>query len=156
MATTITGVILLLLGLGTSYLAHTYGLGGFHAPGPGFFPMGVGAFLAILALLYLFTNRGGVKVEGRKWVRPLLAIVLSFLYVAFLEKLGYLLDTVLMLLVFVGGIERQKLVRTVAVAVLATAAMYLVFAVWLRVPLPKGQLPLFNSTPAAAAPAERR
>lgn len=139
MATMITGVVLLLLGLGTCYLAAVYGLGGFHAPGPGFFPMAVGGFLVILALFYLYQERGQRRFAGGKWVRPLEAIALSFVYVAFLEKLGYILDTILMLLVFVGVIERQKLGRTVAVALLGTLGMYLVFAVWLRVPLPKGR-----------------
>lgn len=161
MATTVTGVILFLTGLGTSVLAWHYGLGGFHAPGPGFFPMAVGGFLMILSVLYLWKEHGQKRFVGGGWVRPVESIVLAFVYVAFLEKLGYILDTILMLLVFVGLIERQKLFRTVGVALLGTICMYVVFAVWLRVPLPKGQIPYLNgapavTAPAAAAPAERR
>ncbi|MGE5507398.1 MAG: tripartite tricarboxylate transporter TctB family protein [Chitinophagales bacterium] len=142
MATKVGGFILLLLGLGTTYLGLQYGFGGLHAPGPGFFPVIVGAFLAILACIYLLQEfRGGGTAVSAQWVRPLAVIVLSFVYVALLEKLGFLIDTVLMLLVFVGVIERQRLRRTLGVALLGTAGMYVVFALWLRVPLPKGPLP---------------
>lgn len=140
MATTIAGVFLLLLGLGTAYLATTYGVGGMQSPGPGFFPLLVGVFLAVLALFYLYQERGQQRFQGGVWLRPLQAIILSFAYVMVLERLGYIISTILMLLVFVGGIERQKVGRTVAVALLGTAGMYLVFAVWLRVPLPQGLL----------------
>jgi putative tricarboxylic transport membrane protein len=141
MATKVGGVILLLLGLGTAYLGVQYGFGDLYAPGPGFFPVLVGAFLAILACIYLFQQfRTGGRGVSAKWQRPLMVILLSFVYVSFLEKLGFLLDTVLMLLVFVGVIERQRLRRTLAVALLGTVGMYVVFALWLRVPLPKGLL----------------
>lgn len=140
MASTIAGVVLLLLGLGTAYLATVYGVGTMNMPKPGFFPLLVGVFLSVLALFYLYQERGQQRFQGGAWLRPLQAVILSFAYVMFLERLGYIIATVLMLLVFVGGIERQKPARTVAVAILATAGMYLIFAVWLRVPLPQGFL----------------
>lgn len=144
MPTRIAGFTFLLVGLSTCYMAFFYDVGTFSMPGPGFFPLGVGGFLAILALFYLWEQwrKNEHSFARGVWVRPALTIALSFAYVAVLERLGYLIATFLMLLVFVGGIERQKGGRTIAVAVLGTLGMYLLFHTLLRIPLPKGLLGL--------------
>jgi hypothetical protein len=139
-ATTVAGTVLLLLGLGTVYLALGYGVGTLSLPGPGFFPLLVGALLSLLAFFYLYAERGQRRFHGGRWTRPAQAVALTFTYVVLLDRLGYLIATVLLLVAFVGLIERQNARRTAAVAVLGTLGMYLVFRVWLRVPLPQGLL----------------
>lgn len=137
----IAGYVLLFISVVTMIRSYQYGLGQIHMPGPGFFPMGLGLFLAAFASIYTFNPafQSGKEAVWH-WGRPAAAMATAVAYTAVLERLGYIIATVLMLLVFVGVVEKQKLLRTILVAVLGTAAMYVVFAVWLKIPLPAGLL----------------
>lgn len=137
----IAGYILLAVGIATMVRSYQYGLGQIHVPGPGFFPMGLGIMLTVFAAIYTFApTKVRESSTAWAWGRPAAAMATAIAYTAVLERLGYIIATVLMLLVFVGVVEKQKLLRTVLVAVLGTLAMYVVFGIWLKIPLPAGLL----------------
>jgi hypothetical protein len=65
----------------------------------------------------------------------LVAMALAFL---FLEELGFLVATTLFMAAMIYALGERSWRMLVSVPPLSAIALYVVFAVWLRVPLPKG------------------
>lgn len=131
--------------------------------GAAFFPRLLAIFLALLALLLVvggLVPRGGAAPQGK---RPALAggeglgedaptgeeishtfllgtMGLSTLYVILLPLAGYLILTPLFLLAVIRFLGKRSWIQNVATALLLTAALYLLFARVLGVPLPAGIL----------------
>lgn len=116
------------------------------APGYGFFPLWLGILLAILSILLFVTARvrPGDQDENVEFPKReiLINVVLILgglaLYAFLMEITGYVLDTLILVALLLGVVEREKWYKTLIAAVLMTAALYTIFEVILRVPLPKG------------------
>ena len=114
-------------------------------PGPGFLPLFVGIFLALLSAA-LFIRSLRLKMSDQKAFRldrkerfKVVTMSLSLLlYCVALKPLGFLLATFLLLLFLfkVTGGFRWKM--SIAGPVLITIFFYLLFAVWLEVQFPMG------------------
>jgi putative tricarboxylic transport membrane protein len=123
-------------------------IGRFQSPGPGFFPFWGGIALGTFALLLLaktwLEKREGIKLldlwKGKEWDKVILVLTSLLIYAILLPRLGYLLTTLgLMSLLFcVKG--RQRLLIQGVSALITVLASYIVFYVWLKVPLPRGIL----------------
>jgi hypothetical protein len=116
-------------------------------PGTRFLPVLLGGLMVLL---------GGIIALGRTpapsppsgtdtagdggLVRPLVVLAAMACYALLFERLGFLLSTapVLAILLVVHGERRWGVV--LAVSVLASAATYGLFGLWLKVPLPSGLL----------------
>ena len=141
----IVAAFLIFLGLGAAALAYRMGFGDLRHPGPGFFPFWLSAFLAALGLIYFLTRLGLDSKPGRLWekgvwVRPSLAVFVMFVYTVLMGELGFFSATLLLFLAWLIIIEREKWLRVGLVSILGTLTLYLVFTVFLKVPLPKGLL----------------
>lgn len=120
-------------------------------PGPGFAPLWIGAGMGVAALAILagtwmprFRDRTRPALqpeeEAPPAVRPsrLLAIgALTVTAVALIDRVGMLTALGLMLLAFLR-ILRGSWQAAVATAVGLPLLFYLLFALWLKVPLPRG------------------
>ncbi len=112
-------------------------------PGPGFVPWWTSLTLGGLALgllaqaLRARPATGPARGRGLKVV-ALLAVLAA--YVLVLEPLGYPLSTFLLALFMLRVVEPHRWAVALGVAVTAAAGSYLVFALWLKVPLPPGPL----------------
>ncbi len=114
-----------------------------HNPGPGFFPwwgsLALGA-LALVCLTQALRARPAAApaaVRGRlPKVGGLLAVLVA--YVLALEPLGYPASTFLLVLFTLRVGEPHRWAVALGVAALASLGSYVVFAVWLQVPLPPG------------------
>jgi putative tricarboxylic transport membrane protein len=131
------------LGLGASVVAGAARLpfGGVHNPGPGFFPLWLGLVLVLLGGILAIQAAVSRAATGRASGRPLKVLVLLAtlsVYVALLEPLGYAAATFLLVLFMLRGLEPHRWLVALAVAVLAAGGSYVLFAVWLGVPLPPG------------------
>jgi putative tricarboxylic transport membrane protein len=120
-------------------------IGSFHAPGTGFFPFWVGMVFGILSLLLLVLTfvRSGKRVgisEKVRWKSIILVLASLFIYAVVLEKLGFLVSTLLFIGALLIIIERKKWLIVGIIAILSTLAFYIVFQVWLQSNLPKGLL----------------
>lgn len=120
-------------------------LGSLHQPGPGFFPKGLAALIALLALGILARGilipAGGVaslwsERSGLGRVATMLAALLG--YVLGVERVGYLVVTTGLFVVMLRWVGGRSWVVTLMTAALAAAGSYLLFARWLMVPLPSG------------------
>ena len=71
-------------------------------------------------------------------VKIALVLIATFLYAILLEKLGFILMTLALLVFLLGFIEKRGWRFTVSASVIITAAAYLVFQTWLKTQLPEG------------------
>jgi putative tricarboxylic transport membrane protein len=112
-------------------------------PGPGFVPWWTSLALGGLALGLLGQAFRANPTPGpaREWglrVGGLLAAMAG--YVLVVEPLGYPVATFLLVLFMLRVVEPYRWAVALGVAGFAAAGSYLVFAVWLKVPLPPGPL----------------
>lgn len=144
----IAGLFLLLVGVAVAIDSYfSLGFGSFLVPGAGFLPFWYGVALAVLSAIWVLGNRGPEENpipfwEKGHWVRPVIAFIAMVVYGWLMDKLGYVLSTFLFVIAWQQLIEREKWGKTLLISVLGTAAMYLLFGHFLRVPLPQGILPL--------------
>jgi putative tricarboxylic transport membrane protein len=139
------GAMLLALALAFSAGAlRQYAYWGPNGPGPAFLPFWLGVVMALLALL-LLVDALRASDPGTAWLpsgeglrRLLLVLAASIAYVALLDVIGMVLATVLFLIVLMRFLDRCAWPLTLAVALATAAFIDLVFARWLRVPLPTG------------------
>lgn len=111
-------------------------------PGPAFFPWWTSVTLAGLSVVLLARAvRGGAERRGDGGgrfikVAGLLAALAVYSFV--LEPLGYPIATFALVLFMLRVTEPAPWPLALAAALLAAGGTYLVFAVWLSVPLPAG------------------
>jgi putative tricarboxylic transport membrane protein len=140
----IVAAVALTLSVTTVYESSKLPFGTIHSPGPGFFPWWTGVLIVLLALVLLIqalTLRSGAAGErpGRIAKVAALLIVLSA-YTFLLDSLGYPLCTFLLVLFMLRAIDPQRWTVALGMAVISAVGSYVVFAVWLSVPLPRGPL----------------
>ena len=118
-------------------------LGSWREPGPGAFPaalalVALGLGLAIVAVGGRATRL--VDVEWNEARRALVIVAAGVFLTLGLERLGYRVSVLVMLLFLVGVVERRRLVATVAFAVGMAWGSFYLFNTLLKVPLPLGPL----------------
>ena len=116
-------------------------------PGPGFLPLLI-AFGVCGSGIVIITGsmRGAILTENPRWAAAAgwrrVAYMLGAMTVAFLllDLLGFLIVTTLFMAAMIYALGERSWRMLATVPVLSAIALYAVFAVWLRVPLPKGIL----------------
>jgi hypothetical protein len=134
---------LLLLGLAlfVAWENREYPLGSLHEPGPGYLPLLLAIFLGATGLLVALTGRGSLRFAQLRWpelTRAVVVLVACGFGAIALERLGYRITMAALLVFFLGIVERKNPIAVACVALGFSAISYLVFATWLRVPLPLG------------------
>lgn len=135
------GLVFISVGVMFAIGASAYPLGSAAAPGAGFFPLILGALLAVLGAAVLFKSltietEGGDPIGALAW-RPLLLIVAAIVgFGACIERLGVLLTVPLLIIVTSAAGGRFRWREVAASAVLLTAFCWLVFVVGLKLGLP--------------------
>lgn len=118
------------------------------APGYGFLPMVLGILMGVLSIgLFIDAYRRPASADELAPLPSLpvlinVAVILGGLglYAFLLEIAGYIVDTLLLVVLLLGVVERERWQVTFLVAVIMTAALYLIFQVLLGVSLPKNAL----------------
>ncbi len=126
--------------------SYRLGLGKINQPGPGFLFFWVNIILGIMSLVVLFKAWAGKKkegpqpalFEGQRMSKIAFVLVALFVYVLFMEIVGFLPLTFLFFVFLLGIIEKKKWLFTVFVSVLVTIISYLIFQIWLQCMLPYG------------------
>jgi len=113
-------------------------------PGAGYFPLRVGGLLAALGLLQAvraaMVGQGGALVQRGSTGRVLALLLPTLAFGAAMPLLGTYLPMALYLLWMGRFAGKQGWVPSLAVALLAPPAFYLIFEAWLMVPLAKGPI----------------
>lgn len=121
--------------------------GGGHAPGPGFFPLWTSIVTGVLALILLgharrapasgpATDRADRAPHARLKVVMLVGVL--GVYAAALDPLGYPISTFLLVVFMLRVLEPHSWSLALGMAASLAVASYVLFAVWLHVPLPPG------------------
>jgi putative tricarboxylic transport membrane protein len=144
-ARTASGVVLLVFGLGVCWQAALLALGEPDRPGPGFYPLVLGAVLMLVAVWVVMEARsspGEAEPPMTRSDNVAAVAVVPGLLVAFalvLEPLGYVISMFLMmgLLLRLAG---RGWPAAAGMALASTLLSFFLFDMWLGVPLPKGVL----------------
>ena len=107
------------------------------APDSGFLPLIYGILLAGLAL----AAAGQVLAAGgtappQEYRKPLLVLVILGAAVSALPVAGFAISVFLLLFFLYALVERLPWIAAALVSAATTGVLYLVFKIWLRVPLP--------------------
>lgn len=115
---------------------------GHDGPGPAFLPFWLGVVMSCLAALMLFrrTNPTPVSLlpQGGARARVVVVLGVTAAFIALLKVLGMVVGTALFLVLLVRYLGRHRWWVTIAIALAAAGANWLVFVYWLRVPMPEG------------------
>jgi hypothetical protein len=142
------------LGVVVCFLGWRIKIGAFSAPGPGFFALIAGLSLIIIGTLMLFLKAVS-KSEGKAYPaanratlksaffqrRLIATMALLVGYAFFLNLLGYLVCTCLVMCGLFYDWGRNRLFNAFLAALTTTAVTYLIFETWLRTQLPRGIFP---------------
>jgi hypothetical protein len=141
----------LLAGIGTVAGSWYHGIGNLAKPGPGFLGLIAGALLSLLSIMLFilsFIKRAQEKTEDLwrnvEWSKPLLTVLLLVAYGIFLEYVGFLVATPLILLLLFRMRCPYSNVKIILLSVTAVLCSFLLFHSWLDVPLPLGILELLR------------
>lgn len=149
----IEAVLWVAIGAGICVLAWKAHLGSFQEPGPGFLAFIAGLFLSVVGILMFFSQAASrahadgqegdrlLTFHGAPWGRLVFTIAILFAYGLFLDILGFVLTTFLLMWALLYDRERNNYLLSFLAAVLIVGISYLVFNVWLQTQLPRGLLP---------------
>jgi hypothetical protein len=115
-------------------------IGSLARPGPGYLPLALAAIMAGLGLIIAWRG-GGSRMAEVSWPEAGHAIKLlggCAGAALLLEPLGYRLTMFLLVLFFLGAVERRQPFATVATALGLSLGSFWLFANLLRVALPRG------------------
>src|SRR4030042_3849660 len=141
--------IFFLIGLGllVMILSYSLGLGGLHNPGPGLMPFLLGFFLFLASIYFLITffykkasGDGVVKEEQGQinYVRLCMVLASLFAYSLLFETLGFLITTLLILIILFRSTNNRWYAVLIA-SVLTAFISYVLFS-YLGIRFPKGIL----------------
>lgn len=133
------------LGIFTAVTAYRLGLGPLTNPGPGFLPF-IGGLMMILLSVIGYLQALSPSAEGEKELirignrKILLSAICFILYAFFFRRVGFIVANFLLLTFLFQLLERKSWFVSAFVSAATIFVSYLIFAVWLKVQLPKGFL----------------
>jgi hypothetical protein len=134
----------LIFGAAAAYESAKLPFGTVRNPGPGFFPWWTSVVLDLLALILLaqaLTLRSSAVGKGSGRIAKVAALLIVLgAYTVLLDPLGYLLSTFLLVLFMLRWIDTQRWTVALGMAAITSVVSYVVFAIWLSIPLPRGPL----------------
>ena len=135
-----SGLMLLALALYVGWQNRVYPVGTLSEPGPGYLPLLLAIFLGVMGLLIALWGVRSAPLATMRWTEaPRAVVILIACGVALLvlERIGYRLTVIALLIFFLGVLERKRPVRVALVALGFSFASYYVVGDLLRVPLPR-------------------
>lgn len=113
--------------------------------GPAFFPKflaGALIFLGILLLLRTFLAAGfpTIDMEAQGVGKIALVILISAIYLITIEPVGFLITTPLLMLAVMMILKRGSLGSKIAFSIIFPTASWVIFRIFLKIPLPWGML----------------
>jgi hypothetical protein len=140
----IQGLFWLAIGVAAVLFSSRYGMGTLSEVGPGALPFGLGLifiFLSVLLIIRSWRKAGDARLPfGSRYVRVLFVIGILVAGTFFLESIGYLLAIFLLIVGSMLVLDRRRWMSALLLGFASSAGSYLLFHVWLNVPLPTGWL----------------
>jgi len=145
----VSSLFWLALGLVSMYGSVQLGLGTLREPGSGFLPFLAGCFISLIALgisVKSFIQWRSVRLNfaslwmEANWRRPAVIGLLILGFILALEKLGFILSGLLLLLALFRWVEKFSWKKALIIPALTLGFSYLLFNVFLKATLPRGFL----------------
>jgi putative tricarboxylic transport membrane protein len=144
----ISGIFWFVFAVIVSIESYRMGLGILHRPGPGFLFFWAGILLVIMSLIVMIRawithkeeGAGGLIFGGQNLWKIILVLISVFLYALLMERLGFILVTLLLFLFLLGVVEKKGWRLTLFTSFAVTVVAYLIFETALQSQLPKGLL----------------
>jgi len=154
---TVFAGLMLAVGLVYEGMALNMPRGSFAYPGPGLFPLIIGAFMIMMALGCLLQeivprmrekkpaasslpSADAADAEERNVAKTFQLTALLIGYILVLKPLGFPIAICAFLLLAIRIFGYRKWLPTLVMAVIITVVSYVSFVLWLAVPLPMGML----------------
>jgi putative tricarboxylic transport membrane protein len=137
----VAGAALVVVGLIAVWQSLQFPLGSLQRPGPAYMPLLLALLLIALGLALAALGSDGGRFSAIAWQewRHAVAIFGTCAFAAWgLERLGYRLTMAVVLLVLLLGLERRKLLFSLALMIAIAWGSFFLFDTVLRVPLPRG------------------
>jgi len=135
-----SGLILLALALYVGWENRVYPVGTLQEPGPGYLPMLLVVCLGAMGLMIALWGGKSAPLASMKWTEATRAVVILAACAAAtfaLERLGYRLTMIVLLLFFLGVLERRRPLPVALVALGFSLASFYIIGDLLHVPLPR-------------------
>jgi hypothetical protein len=136
----LSGLMLLALALYVGWANRAYPLGTLQEPGPGYLPLVLAVFLGSLGIFIASFGYRSTPLASMRWTeakRALLILVACAAATFALERVGYRITVIALLIFFLGVVERRQPVRVAVVALGFAFASFYVIGDLLHVPLPR-------------------
>ena len=135
-----SGLMLIALAIYVGWENRAYPLGTLQEPGPGYLPLLLVIFLGTLGLLIALWGLRSAPLAAMKWTESGRAVVILLAcgVAAFaLERLGYRITVIALLIFFLGVLERRPPLAVALVALGFSFTSHYLVAELLHVPLPR-------------------
>ena len=136
----VAGVALLLIACFVGWQNRAYPIGNLAEPGPGYMPLMIACALGVLGLLIAVRAGSSPLFNTIDWSearRGVVMLVACGVAVFVLERIGYRLTMIALLIFMLGVVERKRPVPTLLVACGFAFLSYYLFASLLKVQLPR-------------------
>ena len=144
-------VALLIVVLGLVVLQGSWKLGSgwtSDGPGAGYFPFYIGIILCIsgagVAFQALKNKNMEVFVDNEQLKRVLSVLLPALVYVLFIQLIGIYVASVVYIALFMVILGKYSPIKSVITAIAVNALFFMMFEVWFKVPLFKGQIDLLS------------
>ena len=141
----VSGLVVAGIGVAVCILARSLPAQTGFGLGPAFLPFWTGIVLAVCGLWLCARLTPDAEVSwpaSRGFARAASGFILLLLYALALQPLGYLISTAVFLVIAILLLEPVRPTRALVVGIASAAILFLIFRVWLRIPLPGGVLGL--------------
>ena len=144
-----SGFVLSILAAGMIWAALGLPYGDIRKPGPGFFPFWLGVIMGAMSIgLFVRTaltgenarTIGSILREDVRRSKVLLVLAALIFYAFFMDDVGFLIVTFLLMVVLLRFIEPQPWKGVIGWALAGSVGSYLIFEVLMKLRLPKGWL----------------
>jgi len=135
-----SGLMLLALALYVGWENRAYPLGSLQEPGPGYMPLLLVIFLGAMGLLIALWGIKSAPLASMKWTeatRAVVILVACAVATFALERIGYRITMIALLIFFLGALERKRPLPVALVSVGFSFASFYVIGDLLHVPLPR-------------------
>ncbi len=128
--------------------SYSLGLGEWSRPGPGYFPFGAGLLFGIFSLSVFVKTLRRLPLreiaiqshERLQWQNMVLILFGMLAYTLFLKRIGFVLCTFLLVVLFIRVIAKERWFKSIMTALVVTLTFHLFFNILLNAQLPSGIL----------------
>lgn len=138
------GIGLIVLSLWVFWKSHTYREATIYIYGPNFFPQIIAVLTIVCALALIVRALLGKslaltdRIDGRGFVRALIAIAVSIAYLLLMQVIGFAMATCVFLFVLMAFLGQKGMARRILSSISVALMVWIIFRYFLVIPIPTG------------------